>query len=84
MQETGSQLNAFFWRDYKLSKSYRNIYSAGKCKDKHSVKKDYEVSLSGEGGEGEADEGDAAEVGGGQGEQAKKQLHCSHPLSSLV
>ena len=40
------------------------------------------VSLGGEGGEGEADEGDAAEVGGGQGEQAKKQLHCSHLLWS--
>ena len=62
LQETGSHLNAFFWYDYKLSKSYRNIHNAGKCKDKHSVKVSEKVSLSGEGGEEEADEGDAAGV----------------------
>ena len=42
------------------------------------------VSLGGEGVEGEADEGDAAGVRGGQGEQAKKQIYCSHLKSSLV
>ena len=40
--------------------------------------------FGGEGGEEEADEGDAAEVGGGQAEHEKKQPHCSHPLSSLA
>ena len=63
-----------------LSNSYRDIHNAGICKDKNDVKECEEVSVGGEGGEEEADEGDAAEVGGGQGEQAKKQLHCSHLL----
>ena len=54
----------------------------GKCKDKSDVKESEEGSLGGEGGEEEADEGDAADVGVGQGEQTKKQLHCSHLLWS--
>ena len=41
------------------------------------------VSLGGEGVEREADEGDAAGVRGGQGEQAKKQIYwSSHRLSN--
>ena len=63
--------------------SHCNIHNAGKGEDKKCVKESEEVSVGGEGGEEEADEGDAAEVGGGQGEQAEKQLHCSsHLLSS--
>ena len=56
----------------KKSNSYRDIHNDGKCKDKNDVKVSEQGSLVGEGGEEEADEGDAAEVGGGQGEQAKK------------
>ena len=59
---------------------YQDIHNAGKCKDKSDVKECEEVSVGGEGGEEEADEGDAAEVGGGQGEKAKNHLHhSSHP-----
>ena len=36
----------------------------------------------GEGGEEEADEDEAAEVGGSQGEQAKKYLRCRSHLQS--
>ena len=70
------------WRK-KLSNYYWNIHKDGRWNDKKCVKESEEVSLVGEGGHEEADEGDAAEVGGGQGEQAKKQLHCSHIWSNL-
>ena len=67
-----------------LFSTYWNIHNAGKCKNKKYVKEGEEVSLGGEGGEEEADEGDAAEVWGGQAEQAKKKLHCTHSLSSFL
>ena len=57
---------------YEQGNSYPDIHNAGKCKDKNYVKEGEESSVGGEGGEEEADEGDAAEVGGGQREQAKK------------
>ena len=69
---------------YELSNSYPDIHNAGKWKDKNYVKVGEEVSVGGEGGEEEADEGDAAEVGGSRREQAKEQLYCSHPLSYLI
>ena len=56
----------------KKINSYRDIHLDGKCNDKNDVKESEQVSVGGEGGEEEADEGDAAEVGGGQGEKAKK------------
>ena len=54
---------------------HRNVHNAGHGKDKNCVKEGEEISLGGEGGHEEANEGDAARVGDGQGEQAKKQLH---------
>ena len=56
----------------KKSNSYRDIHNDGKCNDKNDVKVSDKGSLGGEGGEEEADEGDAARVGDGQGEQAEK------------
>ena len=56
----------------KKSNSYRDIHNDGKCNDKNDVKVSEKGSLGGEGGEEEADEGDAARVGDGQGEQAEK------------
>ena len=41
------------------------------------IKECEEVSVGREGGDEEADEGDAADVGGGQGEQAEKYRYCS-------
>ena len=57
---------------YELSNSYPDIHNAGKWKDKNYVKVGEEVSVGGEGGEEEADEGDAVRDGDGQGEQAEK------------
>ena len=78
LEGTESHLNSFLW--YGLSNSDRVIHNAGKYKDKNCVKEGEEVSVGGEGGEEEADEGDAAEVGREHGEQAKKHLHCSSHL----
>ena len=41
--------------------------------------------LGGQGGEEEADQGDAADGGGDHGEQAQKQLHhSSHPQNDFI
>ena len=53
-------------------------HNTGKSEDKKCVKESEEVSLGGQGGDEEADEGDAADVVGGQEEQAEDQLHCNH------
>ena len=68
--------------EQSIRNSHRDIHNTCQGKDKNRVEKSEKVSLGGEGAEGEADEGNAAQVGGGQGEQAKKQLHCSHLLWS--
>ena len=52
----------FFSMAKKKINSYRDIHKDGKCKDKSDVKECEEGSLGGEGGEEEADEGDAAGV----------------------
>ena len=80
LEETESQLNAFL--GYGLNNSYRDIHNDGKYKDKNCAKVCQQCSVGGEGGHEEADEGDAAEVGGEQGEQVKKQLRCRHLLWS--
>ena len=49
--------------------SHHNIYQTGQAQDKECVEEGEEVSLGREGGEEEAGEGDAADVGDGQGEQ---------------
>ena len=64
-KKTESQLNAFLWYGYKKSNSHHDIHNGGKCRDKSDVKEGKQVSLGGEGGEEEADEGEAAGVGGG-------------------
>ena len=52
--------------------SYHDIHHSGQGQNKDGVKEEEEVSLVGEGGPEEAAEGDAAEVGDGQGEQGEK------------
>ena len=61
---------------------YRDIHCAGYGDDKNSVKGCDQVFLAGEGGQEEAEEGDAAEVGDGQGEQAEQNLPYCHLISS--
>ena len=66
----------------KKSSPYCDIHNAGKGEDENRVKESKKVSLGGEGGHEEADEGDAADVGGDHREQAEKQFHCSsHSLT---
>ena len=55
--------------------SHRDIHCAGQGQDKNGVKRCYQVFLVGEGGGEEAAEGDAAEVGSEDGEQADRCLH---------
>ena len=52
--------------------SYHDVHHCGQTEDKDGVKEEEEVSLVREGGPEEAAEGDAAEVGDGQGEQGEK------------
>ena len=52
--------------------SYHHIHHHGQTDNKDGVKEEEEVSLVREGGPEEAAEGDAAEVGDGQGEQGEK------------
>ena len=47
----------------KKSSPYCDIHNAGKGEDENRVKESEKVSLGGEGGHEEADEGDAADVG---------------------
>ena len=54
--------------------SYHDIDQPGEAEDKKGVKEEEEGSLAGEGGGEEAAEGDAAEVGGGQGDQGEQPL----------
>ena len=51
--------------------SYQDIHKTGEAEDEDSVEEEEEVSLVGKGRREEAAEGDAAEVGDGQGEQGE-------------
>ena len=57
--------------------TYREVYEASEGEYKACLKVDDEVSPGWEGGWEEAYEGDTAEVGQNQGEQAQKTPHCS-------
>ena len=64
--------------------SHHNIHHTGQAADQDSVKEGEEVPLGGDGGPEEAGEGDAAEIGDGQGEEGEQAPHCTHHLLLLL
>ena len=65
--------------------SHHDIHHTGEANDENGVEEGEEIPLAGQGGHEEAGEGDAAEVGDGQGEQAPHSAHhLLHMFSYLI